>query len=1035
MENNKTKLNEDQLVNETPIQAQPIPATQSEIAQATNQAPVAQDPFTTNPEVAPEVIEDVATTTPEVTPTDTSAPADPFTPPAPGMIPSGWINPEDLAAAVAQATGDVEAAQTAPDATVTTEPVVDNTIPPTQEPAPANNIAAPVQPAGNTLQMESLSDDERRIIEKYRALKEASNKVDELIHDAPNDAAEECKKNFDDIIDAATSNKIPESVEGKSAFGDHPTDKDLEVGTKNPQGKYRGDKKGTDGDFESQDGRVKDDNLNKGLHPDAIEMATALHESEDQPESEGELEEDLGEVTGQLELEKEDIERAMEGNMPESEDIDIAPDVEDQPESESDAELGDDEETDEETSEEDKEEDEEEIQLESEEVEEEEQPESEDTDEIVNDEAIDAIKDEVADEGLFNDTPSSEDMDALSKIEAFLDDNSPEQVEDLSNALKSASSFLDFLVNKTFDDKTEADEDIDVEAPTDEEVEEVLKGFTDPEEGLPEKDDRPDPFTESRKRVNQLKKFRESSKKVNLKESEENPVLPYSIVATYKDGTTDVLKTLHKSDYDAYYTIASEEATMEGLPSYEDLVDEDFEGDFDELSTLENFETLRKTVSEDLWDDFAADYFLMIVELVRDEKNGEGGVFGISSIDDFVEAIANMPNLENLQLFKNGKPMPVPEADEEVRDILNESVHKMTESEENPVLPYELIAVHADGTEEVIKTLDKEAFDEYYLYMDNFDGAPSYDDLYSDEDLEMDDAEEISLENFKKLREKFPEKAWDLFADDYYLTIAELANDEKNGAFNSNHTFDYEAVVDRLANMDDLIDFRLYKNGSEMSGVSHDIVMDLYSDIFTDVPKMSYVEGVEEAAQGDADGGVAEDLTESEKSDADKFLEGSPVRRTREALLEARKAEKGESLKEDVSSQIKYPAGSAPITSQIEQAEEAKRVQEAEEQNIITEYEKKIRERRKAVAEFRESIKQNRYRNTAAYSTSSPNASSRLNEALKGSMRLSDADKFDENTEDDAGSWRNNQFIDRYTEAKKLSFRDLTDRMNDHFFG
>lgn len=1027
---NKTKLNEDQLVNETPIQAQPIPATQSEIAQATaTQAPIAQDPFTANPEVAPEAIEDVATTTPEVTPTDTSAPADPFTPPAPGMIPSGWINPEDLAAAVAQATGDVEAAQTAPDATVTTEPMVDNPVP---EPAvtPVNNIAAPVQPAGNTLQMESLTDEERRIIEKYRALKEASNKVDELIHDAPNDAAEECKKNFDDIIDQATSNKIPESVEGKSAFGDHPTDKDLEVGTKNPQGKYRGDKKGTDGDFESQDGRVKDDNLNKGLHPDAIEMATALHESEEEGgESDAELGEDLGEVTGQFELEKEDIERAMEGNMPESEDIDIAPDVgdKDQPESESDADLGDDEKEDEETDSEDKEEDKEES--------EEDQPESEDEvedkDEIVNDEAIDAVKDEVADEGLFNDTPSSEDMDALSKIEAFLDDNSPEQVEDLSNALKSASSFLDFLVNKTFD-QTEADEDIKAEEPTDEEVEEVLNGFTDPEEGLPEKDDRPDPFTESRKRINQLKKFKESSKKVSLKESEENPILPYSIVATYKDGTTDVLRTLRKSDYDAYYTIAIEEATMEGLPSYEDLVDEDFEGDFDELSTLENFETLRKTVGEDLWDDFAADYFLMIVELVRDEKNDEGGVFGIPSIDDFVEAIVNMPNLENLQLFKNGRPMSVPAADEEVRDILSESVHKMTESEKNPILPYELIAVHADGQEEVVKTLDKEAFDEYYLYMDNFDGAPSYDDLYSDEDLEMDDVDEISLENFKKLREKFPEKAWDLFADDYYLTIAELTNDEKHGNFESNHTFDYEAIVDRLANMDDLIDFRLYKNGSEMPGVSHDIVMDLYSDIFTDVPQMPYVESI---AEGDAEGGTAEELTDAqafEEATSDNKL----VRRTREALLEARKGNSAESLKEDVTSQIKYPAGSAPITSQIEQAEEAKRVQEAEEQNIIAEYEKKIRERRKAVSEFRESIKQNRYRNAASTSMRDENSSSsRFNEALKGSMRLSDADKFDENSEDDANSWRNNQFIDRYTEARKLSFRDLTDRMNDHFFG
>ena len=872
MEN--TKLNEDQLVNNTPVQAQPIPATQSEIAQAIppQTATTAMDPFTaTTPATgnvtppASDAIEDVSTTSPEVTPTDTSIPADPFTPPAPGMIPSGWINPEDLAAAVAQVTGDVEAAQTAPDATVTTEPVID-----TPALAPATpNIAAPTQPEGNTLQFESLSDDERRIIEKYRALKEASNKVDELIHDAPAEANEECKKDFNDILDDATSVKIPESLDkkdfgdhptdkdldvgtknpqgkyrgkniekdrlpesveelDKKDFGDHPTDKDLDVGTKHPQGKYRGDKKGTDGDFESQGARCKDDTMGKGLHPDATEMATSLHESEEMPESEGELGEDLGEVTGQAKLERDDIERAMEGNMPESEDIDIAPDPENKEDedSEEEEEIVESEEIEDqpESEETEKEKD----QPESEEAEEEEQPESEDI--IVNDEAIDAVKDEVLNDdmmaGVFEDDNTLSNSDALSRIEAFLDDNTPEQVEDLSNALKSTSNFLDFLVNKPL--ATDEDDDV-IGDISGEEIEEILnRGVTPEDEGLPVKDDRPDPFTES--------------------------------------------------------------------------------------------------------------------------------------------------------------------------------VHRMKESEENPKLPYTLIAVHSDGTEEVIKTLDKNAFDEYFLYMDNFEGAPSYDDLY-DDDLEVDDTEETTLENFKALRDQASEKAWDLFADDYYLTIAELASDEKNGKFESNNTFDYEAVVEKLADMDDLIDFKLYKNGSEMPGVSHDIVMDLYSDIFTTQPEMPYVEETE-----------VEEVVESSK----------PVRRTREALLEARKGNNS-NLKED--SQIKYPAGSQPITSQIQQEE--KKVQEAKEQDIIKEYEKKIQERKESVAKFRENLKRNRYRNAAASNNESEITS--FNEALKGSMRLSE-ERLNEDSLN-SNSWSNNKFIDKYVEAKKLSFKDLTNRMNDHYFG
>lgn len=100
-----TKLKEDAL-QEQPIetQATPVQATQEEInqAQPEDQAPV-EEPVDTN-------IEDT-----EV-PVDDTVNEDPmFTPPAPGYVPAGWVKIEDLASAVAQATGDTEVAEVAPD--------------------------------------------------------------------------------------------------------------------------------------------------------------------------------------------------------------------------------------------------------------------------------------------------------------------------------------------------------------------------------------------------------------------------------------------------------------------------------------------------------------------------------------------------------------------------------------------------------------------------------------------------------------------------------------------------------------------------------------------------------------------------------------------------------------------------------------------------------------------------------------------------------------------------------------------------------
>lgn len=100
--------------------------------------PVANDPMT-DPAAAPAA--DVA---PAAEPAAPAATPDSFTPPAPGMVPSGWVRPEDLASVVtaaqdeqdatAQATGDVEAAQSvevpaAPAGSEIATPVVESILP------------------------------------------------------------------------------------------------------------------------------------------------------------------------------------------------------------------------------------------------------------------------------------------------------------------------------------------------------------------------------------------------------------------------------------------------------------------------------------------------------------------------------------------------------------------------------------------------------------------------------------------------------------------------------------------------------------------------------------------------------------------------------------------------------------------------------------------------------------------------------------------------------------------------------------------
>ena len=159
MDKKKKKLTEEAL-NEVGT-AQPVPATPQEVAAAT--------PAETAAPAAEEPVDVVAT--PQA-PADDSPAMDPLSPPAEGMVPTGWAYPEDLAAAVAMATGDVEAAGTAADATVTDQPLV------SEEPVEGTE---PVSVAPKTT--DELSMEEKQLVMEFR--KKKLQEADEAMLEAP----------------------------------------------------------------------------------------------------------------------------------------------------------------------------------------------------------------------------------------------------------------------------------------------------------------------------------------------------------------------------------------------------------------------------------------------------------------------------------------------------------------------------------------------------------------------------------------------------------------------------------------------------------------------------------------------------------------------------------------------------------------------------------------------------------------------------------------------------------------------------------
>ena len=165
--------------------AQPVPATAQEVAAAAPAEPVADTPKETVS----------VTATPQVAAGDSPA-SDPLTPPAEGMVPTGWAYPEDLAAAIAMATGDVEPAGTAADAAVTEQPLV--TDEPGEGTVPANvPVDAAVPENEGDLTME-----EKKMLLAFR-----KRKFKEDLEAAGDESAD-----FVNPFEAFTDESVPETL-------------------------------------------------------------------------------------------------------------------------------------------------------------------------------------------------------------------------------------------------------------------------------------------------------------------------------------------------------------------------------------------------------------------------------------------------------------------------------------------------------------------------------------------------------------------------------------------------------------------------------------------------------------------------------------------------------------------------------------------------------------------------------------------------------------------------------------------------------
>ena len=180
----KKKLTEAELVDQQTAPAPAQPASPADMAAVQQPAvPAGSDPMAdpnapVDPAMDPAAQEEVSTPTEAQSPVAGMNPDGSFMPPAPGMIPSGWVNPADLQAALTMTTGDAEVGATAPDAQMTDQPVVSPegqdmmgdaaAAPAEQVPAADPNALTPEDQG----MMESLTHQDFELLREYKRYRE-----------------------------------------------------------------------------------------------------------------------------------------------------------------------------------------------------------------------------------------------------------------------------------------------------------------------------------------------------------------------------------------------------------------------------------------------------------------------------------------------------------------------------------------------------------------------------------------------------------------------------------------------------------------------------------------------------------------------------------------------------------------------------------------------------------------------------------------------------------------------------------------------
>lgn len=193
-----------------------------------NEAPT---PVVNDPIADPAPVETAPVETAPAAPAEPAAAPESFTPPAPGMVPSGWVRPEDLASVVtaaqdeqdatAQVTGDVEAAQSveipgAPagsEIATSAEPVVESMLPKDGErktPVSAEEEVAQEEELAKKKMKESEEDDEDEEVDEEEA-DEEEEEVDE--EDSEDEDVEEDEESEDEVVNDEEVDEVKDYFE------------------------------------------------------------------------------------------------------------------------------------------------------------------------------------------------------------------------------------------------------------------------------------------------------------------------------------------------------------------------------------------------------------------------------------------------------------------------------------------------------------------------------------------------------------------------------------------------------------------------------------------------------------------------------------------------------------------------------------------------------------------------------------------------------------------------------------------------------